>query len=99
MKILIIGGKGWIGSKCAQSWANEAIISDRKIIDLYKQYVEQKHTNEWISEDELIKSGLTKKKRSNNILQSPNLEKLGIQMRPVQEAMLDTMQKYALLNS
>ncbi len=72
---------------------NPGAISHREIIALYEKYVDPAHSNEWISEDELIKSGLTKKKRSNNILQSPNLEKLGIQMRPVQEAMLDTMQK------
>ena len=49
---------------------------------------------EWISETELVDSGLAKRKRSNNIMQSSNLEKLGIKMRPVYEAVEECMKNY-----
>ncbi len=76
---------------------NPGTLKHKELIALYEEYVDPNHTNEWISEQELVTSGLAKKTRSNTILQSGNLEKLGIHMRPIQEAIVDTMKKYAAL--
>jgi dTDP-4-dehydrorhamnose reductase len=74
---------------------NPGTLKHREILDLYKEFVDPNHANEWISNDELVTTGLAKKGRSNNFLHSENLEKIGIHMREVHEALRDTMQKYA----
>lgn len=74
---------------------NPGTIKHREIMGLYEKYVDPTHTNEWISEDELVSEGLVTRKRSTNKLQSSNLEKLGIHMRPILEAVEDLMKKYA----
>lgn len=74
---------------------NPGAISHREIVDLYKRYVDSAHTNEWITEEELVTKGLAKKKRSNNIMRTDRLAEYGITMREVHEAVLDTMKKYA----
>ncbi len=74
---------------------NPGSIRHREIIELYQKLVDSNHHCEWITEEELVSSGLAKRKRSNNIMKSERLEALGIHMRDIHEAMLDTMQKYA----
>lgn len=74
---------------------NPGSIKWREIMEMYKKYVDPSHNNQWISEDELVTLGLANKKRSNNIMTSLNLPKLGIKMRPIREAIEDTMKKYA----
>lgn len=76
---------------------NPGTLKHREIIALYEELVDLNHKNEWIINDDLVKQGLATKGRSNNFLQSENLEKLGIKMRPIDEAMRDTMEKYAKL--
>ena len=73
---------------------NPGILKHREIIELYKEFVDSSHTNEWINNDELVAQGLAKKERSNNFLHSENLEKFNIKMREVHEAMRDVMEKY-----
>jgi dTDP-4-dehydrorhamnose reductase len=74
---------------------NPGAIKHTEILEMYKEIVDPDHTNEWITEQELVMTGLAKKTRSNTILQSGNLEKLGITMRPVKEAVRDTLKKYS----
>lgn len=74
---------------------NPGGIRHREILDLYKELVDANHTNEWITPEELVSSGLANKKRSNNILQSENLNAIGITMRPITEALRETMLAYA----
>lgn len=74
---------------------NPSTLKHRELIALYDELVDTEHTNEWIDNDDLVAQGLAAKDRSNNFLASENLEKLGITMRPVQEAIRDTMEKYA----
>jgi dTDP-4-dehydrorhamnose reductase len=74
---------------------NPGAIKHKEILEMYKEIVDPNHNNEWISEKELVDYGLAKKTRSNTILQSGNLEALGITMRPVHEAVRDTLEKYA----
>ncbi len=74
---------------------NPGSVKHREIIAMYEELVDSAHTNEWITEQDLVTTGLAKRKRSNNIMLSTNLEKLGIHMRPIKEALRDTMIKYA----
>ncbi|HYE59689.1 MAG TPA: sugar nucleotide-binding protein [Candidatus Kapabacteria bacterium] len=76
---------------------NPGTIKHREIIALYEELVDPSHKNEWITNDDLVKQGLATKGRSNNFLQSENLQKFGITMRPVHEAVRETMKKYAEL--
>lgn len=79
---------------------NPGAIKHKEILEMYKEIVDPNHTvTEWISAQELVTSGLAKKTRSNTILQSGNLEKAGIVMRPIQDALRDTLQKYAVVKN
>ncbi|EKD33173.1 MAG: hypothetical protein ACD_76C00078G0010 [uncultured bacterium] len=74
---------------------NPGSIKHKEILDLYKELVDPNHACEWITEQDLVKSGLASKARSNNILNSDRLLALGIHLRPVKEALRDVMEKYA----
>lgn len=76
---------------------NPGTIKHKEIMALYEELVDPAHKNEWITEEDLVTQGLAVKKRSNNFMQSRNLEKFGIHMRPIREAMRGTMEKYARL--
>ncbi|MFZ2189898.1 MAG: sugar nucleotide-binding protein [Candidatus Magasanikiibacteriota bacterium] len=76
---------------------NPGTLKHREIVALYEEMVDPNHKNEWITNDDLVKQGLATKGRSNNFLASENLDKIGIHMREVHEAMRDTMTKYAEL--
>jgi glucose-1-phosphate thymidylyltransferase len=67
----------------------------RDLITLYREYVDSSHQCEWIQEADLLAQGLVNKKRSNTILQSTLLHELGIEMRPIDVALRDTMIRYA----
>jgi len=74
---------------------NPGEISHKEILQSYKLFVKPNHKNEWITAEELVSSGLAKKIRSNNILNSDSLRAIGIEMREVHDAIEDTMIKYA----
>ena len=74
---------------------NPGILKHRELIALYEELVDPNHKNDWITNDDLVKQGLATKGRSNNFLASENLEKIGIKMREIHEALRDTMEKYA----
>lgn len=74
---------------------NPGFIAHREIIGHYEKYVDSSHRNSWIKEKDLVGLGLTKKKRSNNILQSARLKLYQIKMRPAQTAVKDAIKKYA----
>ncbi|MBT4942000.1 MAG: sugar nucleotide-binding protein [Candidatus Magasanikbacteria bacterium] len=74
---------------------NPGLLKHRDIIQLYQKFVNPDHTNEWITDEDLVKKGLSLKGRSNNVLSSKNLEAYGIEMRDVHIAMEDTMKKYS----
>jgi dTDP-4-dehydrorhamnose reductase len=74
---------------------NPGTITHREIIALYEELVDPSHTNEWISEQELVTEGLAKKKRSNNFMVSTRLEELGIVMPEVRGSVRETMVRYA----
>jgi 3,5-epimerase/4-reductase len=74
---------------------NPGTMKHRELMALYQELVDPTHTNEWISNDDLVKQGLAAKGRSNNFLNTDKLKALGIEMREVHEALRDTMEKYA----
>jgi 3,5-epimerase/4-reductase len=74
---------------------NPGAMRHRDLLALYKEIVEPKHVVELIREESLVTLGLASVGRSNCILASENLAKLGITMRPVERALRDTMQQYA----
>ncbi|MCE9586333.1 sugar nucleotide-binding protein [Candidatus Uhrbacteria bacterium] len=74
---------------------NPGIMRHRDLLNLYRELVDPTHTTEWIREEDLVAKGLATKKRSNNIMQSDRLKALGIEMRPIDVALRDTMMKYA----
>lgn len=74
---------------------NPGSMRHKELMALYVKYVDPEHTNEWISEGDLVQQGLATKKRSNNILFSGNLERVGIHMPPINESLEKTIQAYA----
>jgi UDP-glucose 4,6-dehydratase len=78
---------------------NPGTLKHREIIELYKEFVDSQKNPIWITPEEMVSEGLTQKMRSTNVLQSENLEKIGIQMREVHKATRETMKKYATLLS
>lgn len=74
---------------------NPGTMKHKELIALYQELVDPNHTCEWISNDELVTQGLAKKGRSNNFLANTRLGDYEISMRSVQEALRDTMEKYA----
>ncbi len=74
---------------------NPGVMKHRELLSLYQELVDPAHTNEWISNDDLVKQWLAAKGRSNNFLNTDKLKALGIEMREVHDALRDTMEKYA----
>lgn len=74
---------------------NPGAIRHKEIMEMYQELVDPDHTCEWLTEEELVTTGLAKRKRSNNVMSSERLEALGIHMRPIHEAVRDAMEKYA----
>ena len=74
---------------------NPGTMRHRDVLGLYQELVDPNHSCEWISNEDLVSQGLAAKGRSNNFLASENLAKVGITMRPLGEALRDTMEKYA----
>ena len=73
---------------------NPGPVSHREILSLYRENVDPTHSCEFISDDELVASGLAAKPRSNCILSSKRLADLGLHMRPAKEALRDAMIVY-----
>ena len=74
---------------------NPGTMRHRDLLDLFKELVDPSHSYELIGEAELVARGLAAKARSNCILASDNLAKLGVRMRPIDVALRDTMKQYA----
>lgn len=74
---------------------NPGVMRHRDLIALYEELVDPAHTNEWISPEELVTSGLAAKLRSNNIMQNTRLPELGVLLRPIEVALRECMVQYA----
>jgi glucose-1-phosphate thymidylyltransferase len=74
---------------------NPQPLKYRDLLSAYEKSVDPTHTNEWISEADLVAKGLAAKTRSSCVLNSDKLASLGIQLRPTSVALQETMQKYA----
>ncbi|MBL7021922.1 sugar nucleotide-binding protein [Patescibacteria group bacterium] len=77
--------------------ANPGTIKHKEIMEMYKKIVDSSISKEWIKEEDLVKQKLATKKRSNNFLQTKALNELRIEMRPVKEAVRDSLEKYKKL--
>jgi 3,5-epimerase/4-reductase len=75
--------------------SNPGTMKHRELLDLYHELVDANHSCEWIPNAALVEQGLAKKGRSNNFLSNTRLAEYGIEMRPVNVALRDTMMKYA----
>lgn len=74
---------------------NPGTMRHRDLLALYRELVDPSHTCEFIAEDELLSRGLVSRGRSNCVLASPRLAKLGLTMRPIDVALRDVMARYA----
>jgi dTDP-4-dehydrorhamnose reductase len=74
---------------------NPGLMRHKELLVLYRELVDPSHTTTFIKEEELVQLGLAQKARSNAELASPRLEALGIRLRPIDEALRDTMRAYA----
>lgn len=74
---------------------NDGTMKHRDLMALYTELVDPTHTNEWISEEDLVAQGLATKARSNCILQNTRLKELGIEMRPIGVALRECMEEYS----
>ncbi len=76
---------------------NPGALRYKDLMALYEEMVDPNHTNEWITEEQLVSQGLVTKTRSTNTMQSARLEAIGIQMPPIEEAIKKAMAHYAPL--
>jgi dTDP-4-dehydrorhamnose reductase len=74
---------------------NPGLMRHSQLLNLYKEHIDSTIIYKLISEDELMSSGLVAAKRSNCQLSTSRLERLGIHMRPVNEALKDCILQYA----
>jgi 3,5-epimerase/4-reductase len=74
---------------------NPGVMRHRDLLGLYRDYVDPSHSPRFISEEDLLARGLAKKARSNAVLESPRLAELGIRLRPIEQALRETMLAYA----
>lgn len=72
---------------------NPGTLRHTELLRLYKEIVDPGHEYELIGEEELTQRGLAVAARSNAILASTR--HLGVDMRPVDEAVRDAMTEYA----
>lgn len=75
---------------------NPGVMRHRDLIALYEELVDPAHTNAWITEADLVKQRLAAKARSNNVMQNTRLPALGIHLRPIDVALRDCMETYAI---
>jgi 3,5-epimerase/4-reductase len=73
---------------------NPGVMRHRHLMELYNEIVDPSHRFEMISEEALLTNGLVVKQRSTCILSSGRLAALGISLRPIDEALRDTMLQY-----
>lgn len=77
---------------------NPGVLRYRDLMELYREQVDPTYTTEWIQDSELETRGLANR-RSTVVIQSTRLAEYGIQMRPIDEAVRDTIKKYATLKN
>ncbi len=69
---------------------NPGSMTAYRMMELYKEIVDPKHTFQKFSNDEMLQ--ITKAGRSNCILSTRKLEEQGITLRPIQEAVMEALQ-------
>ncbi len=77
---------------------NPGVLRHRDLLTSYRDLVRPAHEFELIAEHELLGLGLVQAPRSNCRLQNTRLGALGIELRPIDEALQDTLRSYRLLD-
>lgn len=75
---------------------NPGPLRHRDLLALYREIVDPAHRYTLIQEEELVTRGLAVKARLSCLLASPRLAELGITMRPIEVALRDAMERYAV---
>lgn len=75
---------------------NPGAMKHTELLALYKQLVDPEHRYTLITPEALVTRGLAVKARSNCLLASPRLAELGITLRPIDVALRDAMEQYAV---
>lgn len=73
---------------------NPGAIKHRDIMKWYKEIVDPKHDCQLVTEEEFIKEGLTKTGRSNCILDTGKLTRVGITLQNAEERILECLHEY-----
>jgi dTDP-4-dehydrorhamnose reductase len=74
---------------------NPGTLRHRELLARYREVVDAAHRYDLIREEELVTRGLAAVARSNCVLSSKRLGELGIEMRPIDFALRDAMERYA----
>jgi dTDP-4-dehydrorhamnose reductase len=74
---------------------NPGLMRHRDLLDLYRRKVDPSHAVAYIDTEALVERGLAMKARSNAHLASARMEALDIRLRPIAEALEQTMDVYA----
>lgn len=75
---------------------NPGMLKYRDLMSLYGKLVNPNHSNEWITEEQLVSQGLVAKCRSTNQLKSTRLAEFGIEMPEVNESVKNALKQYYL---
>lgn len=86
-----------MGKKCIGIYnvTNPGAIRHEEIMAMYQEIVEPGHQYQLIAKEDLQKLGLAKAGRSNCVLSTEKLEKEGINLPPVKEALKKILIEYA----
>lgn len=71
---------------------NPGSMTHKEMLEIYREIVDPAHTCEFITLEQL--HSMTKAERSNCVLNTEKLQKEGIQLRPVKEAVRETFEEY-----
>ncbi|MBI3627084.1 sugar nucleotide-binding protein, partial [Candidatus Uhrbacteria bacterium] len=74
---------------------NPGTVKYRDLMPLYQQIVDPNYKYQLIAPEELFKQGLAKAGRSNCVLSTAKLEAEGIKLRPIDQALKETLKEYA----
>lgn len=74
---------------------NPGVIRHSQILELCKEFINTDLNYELIDEAALMNNGLVAVQRSNCILASTRLEKFGLSMRPIKDALKECVEEYS----
>ena len=73
---------------------NPGILRPSELMELYKKEIDSNHQFKIISDEDLYKKGLATARRSNCVLNTDKLQKEGINLKPIQERIIEVIKEY-----